>query len=338
MSLNYEWALYFNRILMIIAYLSKETLRPEVITSKNNALLHEAIWIDLLLPSKDEEMLIEKLFNINIRPREEIQGIEPSSRLYKEKDTVFMTATMIAKSDSPEPKSDAITLILKDNKLITVRYIEPLAFALFISHLPKLSTESHRAIDLTVALLEATIDRLADICERIGRSLEAYSQTIFRAQTPNKMKLDYKQLLQELGSNGDLNAKAWESLVSFNRLNGFFGQAVGSQLAEDTQSRLMTLTKDISALSDQVKFLTSKVNFLLDATLGMVNIEQNNIIKIFSIAAVIFLPPTLIASIYGMNFQFIPGLEWHYGYPFSIVLMLLSGWLPYQYFKIKKWL
>ncbi len=323
---------------MITAYLSQDKLKPLTITSKNEHLLQDALWIDLLLPSKEEEMLIEGLFHLNIPPREEMQGIEPSSRLYKENGTVFMTATMIAKSDSPEPKSDAITLILAGDRLITVRFIEPQAFALFTSHLPKLSTDNHCASHLIVALLEATIDRLADICERIGRCLDDYSQTIFRTQTPDKIKLDYKQLLQELGSNGDLNARAWESLASLNRLNGFFGQTVGAKLDEEMRPRLTTLTNDIGALSDQVKFLTSKVNFLLDATLGMVNIEQNNIIKIFSIAAVIFLPPTLIASIYGMNFDVIPGLKWRFGYLLSIVFMSLSGWLPYQYFKIKKWL
>jgi magnesium transporter len=303
---------------MIIAYLSQNQLRPETITAKNQALLHDAVWIDLLLPTKDEEVLVEGLFDINIPPREEMQGIEPSGRLYKENNTIFMTATMIAKSDSSEPKSDAITLIIKGDKLITVRYIEPQAFSLFISHLPKLSPDSHDANYLILALLDAMIDRLADICERIGRGLDTYSQTIFRARSAEKIKVDYKQLLQELGSNGDLNAKAWESLASFNRLNGFFGQAIASKLDEDIQSRLITLTLDINALSDQVKFLTSKINFLLDATLGMVNIEQNNIIKIFSIAAVIFLPPTLIASIYGMNFEMIPGLKWRFGYPLSI--------------------
>ena len=323
---------------MIIAYLSQTNLHPEIITMNNQALLNDAVWIDLLHPSKKEETLVKKFLDLSIPAREEMQGIEPSSRLYKENGTIFMTATMIAKSDSSDPKSDAVTLILKDDKLITVRYIEPQAFALFISHLPKLTLEGHHATHLIIELLEATIDRLADISERIGRSLDDYSQMIFRTKTSGKIKLDYNQLLQELGSNGDLNAKAWESLVSFNRLNGFFGQAVAAKFDEELHSRLTTLTKDIVALSDQVKFLTAKVNFLLDATLGMVNIEQNNIIKIFSIAAVIFLPPTLIASIYGMNFGVIPELHWHFGYPFAIGLMLLSGWLPYKYFKIKKWL
>ena len=323
---------------MIIAYLSRNRLMPKKITRKNIALLHEAVWVDLLHPTKIEEKLIEQTLDVDIRSREEMQGIEPSSRLYKENGTVFLTATVIAKSTSPEPKSDAITLILKGDKLITVRFIEPQSFALFIALLPKIPVEGHHGTHLIIALLEVTVDRLADISERVGRSLDDYSQTIFRTQSADKIKLDYKQLLQELGSNGDLNAKAWESLVSFNRLNGFFGQVVASKFDEELQSRLMKLTKDILALRDQVKFLTTKVNFLLDATLGMVNIEQNNIIKIFSIAAVIFLPPTLIASIYGMNFHGIPELNWHFGYPFSILLMCVSGWLPYKYFKIKKWL
>jgi len=323
---------------MIIAYISQGTIKSEVVTHENEAILHSAIWVDLLHPTKKEVILIETMLDVDIRTREEMQAIEPSSRLYKENDTFFLTATMIAKSDSAEPSTDAITLILKNDKLITVRYIEPQAFSLFISELPKLSEENHHPPYLIIALLEATIDRLADISERVGRCLDDYSQTIFRTQASEKIKLDYKQLLQELGLNGDLNAKAWESLVSFNRLNGYFGQAVVSKLDEEIQLKLATVSRDITALRDQVKFLTSKINFLLDATLGMVNIEQNNIIKIFSIAAVIFLPPTLIASIYGMNFSVIPELRWEFGYPIALGLMLLSGWLPYKFFKVKKWL
>ncbi len=115
-------------------------------------------------------------------------------------------------------------------------------------------------------------------------------------------------------------------------------QSIGSNADQDTQSRLTSISKDIAALSDHANFVANKVTFLLSATLGMVNIEQNNIIKIVSVAAVIFLPPTLIASIYGMNFHVIPELSWKYGYVFSVVLMLLAAWLPYKYFKLRKWL
>lgn len=323
---------------MITAYLSQEQLQPVNITQKNQALLLDAVWVDLLLPTKKEELLIESTLNVNIPPREELQGIEPSSRLYYDNDSLFMTATMIAKSSSSEPECDAITMIIKNDCLITVRYIEPLAFSLFISHLPKLPHQNHNAIHLVMVLLEATIDRIADITERIGRCLDDYSVTIFRSRSTEKIKLDYNQLLRELGLNGDLNAKAWESLVSFMRLNSFFAQNAADQIDDELKRKLSNVTKDITALRDQVKFLTAKINFLLDATLGMVNIEQNNIIKIFSIAAVIFLPPTLIASVYGMNFHRMPGLDWVFGYPISVGVMIFSGWLPYKYFKMKKWL
>lgn len=323
---------------MITAYLSQDKYKAINITASNQALMHDAVWIDLLRPSKSEEQMVEKSLQLDLPTREEMQEIEPSSRLYKEFDTVFLTATMIAKSDSKEPKSDAITIIIKDDKLITVRYIEPLAFDLFVSHLPKLTVNDHYAIYLVIELLDSSISRLADILEHVGRCLDDYSQAIFNTQSNDSNKINYKKLLQQLGSSGDLNAKAWESLVSFNRLNGFFGQAMGLKFNDDVHAKLATLTNDINSLSDHVKFLTSKINFLLDATLGMVNIEQNNIIKIFSIAAVIFLPPTLIASIYGMNFTVIPELNFRFGYPMAIGLMLLSGWLPYMFFKIKKWL
>lgn len=144
--------------------------------------------------------------------------------------------------------------------------------------------------------------------------------------------------MQQMGVNGDLNTKARESLVTFNRLITFFNQTANARIDAEGQLRLASLSKDIASLSDHANFVSNKVNFLLDATLGLVNIEQNNIIKIFSVAAVIFLPPTLIASIYGMNFQFVPALTWKWGYAFSLVLMALSSWLPYKYFKYKKWL
>jgi magnesium transporter len=141
-----------------------------------------------------------------------------------------------------------------------------------------------------------------------------------------------------MGANADLNTKVCESLVTFNRLIPFFSQMAGSRINDERLQRLGTLGKDINSLSDHAIFLSSKVNFLLDATLGMVNIEQNNIIKIFSVAAVIFLPPTLVASIYGMNFHIMPELEWHYGYVYALGMILLAAWLPYKYFKHKKWL
>lgn len=325
---------------MIVAYLNEKKFKPEIITPDNANALKTALWIDLLSPSKEEEILVEKALGLEIPTREEMQEIEFSSRLYKENDVLFMTATMVAKSDSPEPKSDAVTLILIENKLVTVRYIEPLSFELFISHLSKLRPENYNATSLLIELLDTSIDRLADILENVSGSLDAYSQTIFRPKRNKTFydKPDYQKLFQGIGASGDLNTKVQESLTTFNRLISFFSKKISPKLDADMESKLTMLNKDIKSLKDHVNFLSNKVIFLLDAILGMVSIEQNNIIKIFSIAAVILLPPTLVASIYGMNFDFMPELKWYWGYPFAIGLMLVSAWLPYKYFQKKKFL
>lgn len=326
---------------MITAYLSQNNFKPETITMDNVRLLNDALWIDLINPTKDEEHLVEECIDLNIPTREEMQEIEISSRLYKEDNTLFMTATMVEKSASPEPKADAVTLILFNNKLITVRYIEPQSFALLASRLSKLPhQERYTASFILIELLDASIDRLADILEFVSTNLEQYSHLIFHNHDKNHepSRPDYKELLQKIGTNGDLNTKVQESLITFNRLIMFFAKKISDNTNENTQKELSMLTADIHSLIEHVSFLSNKVTFLLDATLGMVNIEQNNIIKIFSISAVVLLPPTLVASIYGMNFEIIPELKWRFGYPFAIALMFVSAWLPYKFFKAKKWL
>lgn len=322
----------------MLAYLDRQMLEPQVITTENKALLKEAIWIDLLSPSATEEDEVEQFIGRDVPTREEMVEIELSSRLYKENDTLFMTATMIAQSDSPTPKLEPVTFVLTQKQLITIRYIEPQSFKLFVSQVKKMDITHRDAITLLIELLDTTIDRLADILELVGTRLDEYSKTIFRQQSNAPVKLDYQQLMDQIGINADLNTKARESLLTFNRLISFFGQTAGSKITLEGQSRLTSLGKDIVSLSDHANFLSSKINFLLDATLGMVNIEQNNIIKLFSVAAVIFLPPTLVASIYGMNFHFMPELEWKHGYLLSIGMILFAAWLPYKYFKYRKWL
>jgi magnesium transporter len=323
---------------MIIAYLKRETIKPLVITLENTDLLREAIWIDLFAPTREEEKQIETWLQMDIPTRDEMAEIELSSRLYKDNGVLFMTAMMIAQSDSTDPKLDPITFILNDKQLITIRYIEPQAFKIFCAHLKKLAIENHNACSLFIELMDTCIDRMADIMEFIGRHLDDYSKTIFRPDPDSEDKLDYLKLMQTLGANGDLNTKTRESVLSFQRLFPFFEQSMGAKLVNVEQTRLATLNKDVASLGDHANFLSNKVNFLLDATLGLVNIEQNHIIKIFSVVAVLFLPPTLIASIYGMNFHDIPELSWKYGYIYAILAILLAAWLPYKYFKYRKWL
>src|SRR5262249_16872710 len=155
---------------------------------------------------------------------------------------------------------------------------------------------------------------------------DRFSQMIFRTKTDEKgVELDFKSLLQDIGANDDLATKVRESLMSINLLVSYLSGAIKSKGNHDSQSPLKILPQHIPSLTHHVTFSSSKACFLLDATLGMVNIEQSNIIKILSVAAVLFLPPTLIASVYGMNFKIMPELNWAWGYPAAVVLMALSA-------------
>jgi len=323
----------------MLTYLTGKMIEPKIVTIENQYspdLLEDSIWIDLFSPSKAEENQVEQYIGRNIPTREEMIEIEFSSRLYKENDVLYMTAMMLAQSDSPDPKLDPVTFVLTQNQLVTIRYVESKSFKIFNAQVKKIDFARHPVV-LLITLLDAVVDRLADTLELVGSRLDHYSKTIFNSQNATE-KLDYQLFMQQIGANGDLNTKARESLVTFNRLITFFGQAGLASIDEEGKSRLAILSKDIASLSEHANFLSTKFNFILEATLGMVNIEQNNIIKIFSVAAVIFLPPTLVASIYGMNFQFMPELSWKYGYLFSIGMILTAAWLPYKYFKYRKWL
>jgi magnesium transporter len=267
---------------MIFACLNQETLTIHEITTHDQHSLKQAVWIDLVTPSKDEEHLIEECIGSEIPTRDEMVEIELSSRLYREGDTLYMTATMIAHSESEEPKFDPVTFVLTPRQLITIRYIDPQSFKLMISHLKKVDANHRDAISLLIELLDASIDRLADILELVGRHLDEYSKAIFHTHKDSEEKLDYQKLMQTIGSNGDLHTKTRESLMSFSRLIAYLSQAYSSKIDDEVQQRLAILTKDISSLTDHANFLSTKVNFLLDATLGMVNIEQNNIIMVLT--------------------------------------------------------
>ncbi|WP_454184717.1 magnesium/cobalt transporter CorA [Parvibaculum sp. MBR-TMA-1.3b-4.2] len=302
--------------------------------------LDTLVWLDLVNPTDAEEADIEKRLGIDVPTREEMEEIEISSRLYNEDGAAFMTATLPAQADGDDPQMLPVTFVLAANRLITVRYHEPRAFQTFPQRAEKLAMGCETGEGVLVALLEAIVDRLADILERAGREIDIISRDIFRHKgaKPSKSQ-DFQKVLETIGRKGDLISNIRDSLVTLERLIGFLGQgAIQRKTDKETRERIKTLSRDVRSLSDHDSFLSQKITFLLDATLGMVNIEQNAIIKIFSVAAVVFLPPTLIASIYGMNFEHMPELEWLLGYPFALGLMVLSAVLPYLFFKNRGWL
>jgi magnesium transporter len=298
-----------------------------------------AVWIDLLNPTAEEEGQIERALKLDVPTREEQQEIEASSRLYQENGALFMTASVLYQADQPEPNTTPITFILAGQRLVTLRYAEPRAFALFIARC-KREANLTNGMAVLISLIEMIVDRAADIVERIQAEVDLLSKSIFEmkgGRASRQRRFDV--LLKSIGREGELTSRARESTHSLGRLLTFLTHAANERKEDKLlKARIRTAARDVQSLTDHVSFLANKIVFLLDATLGMVNIQQNDIIKIFSVAAVVFLPPTLIASIYGMNFHHMPELDWWFAYPLALLLMILAAVLPYLYFKLRGWL
>jgi magnesium transporter len=299
----------------------------------------EFLWADLYEPTVEEEKAVESLLTVDVPTRDEMKEIETSNRLYEEGGAVYMTATVGSKLDSEKPESSAITFILADNRLITNRYVDPTPVRRFMTHVERSPAACTSSATLLAGLLEAFTERIADVLERVQVDLDAVSLTIFpRSDGAAPNNRDLHAMIQKIGASGDLISKSRESLVSFQRLLTYVQQASNVTLSQDQRGRFKSTLRDVQSLSDHASFLGGKVQFLLDAVLGLINLEQNNIIKIFSVVAVMFLPPTLIASIYGMNFHFMPELDKHWGYPLALVAMVASAIVPFLYFRRRGWL
>jgi magnesium transporter len=304
----------------------------------------DALWLDLINPTRHEDQFAEHLLGISIPTREEAQEIEVSARLYHEDGAEFMTMTGVSQLESEAPMTTPITFILKGEMLLTIRYAQPKPFFTYATRaqktgaVPCISSEQ-----VMLGLVEALIERMAEALEKTGRNLERLSRQVFRYKPPNgkaSKSRDFQAIIEEIGARGDLLAMIRESLVSLNRLLAYHnttGKAAEGP-NKDAAAWVKDMLQDVAALSDHATYLTNKTNFLLDATLGLINLEQNQIIKIFSIAAVCLMPPTLVASSYGMNFKNMPELEWLFGYPFALVLMLIAAIIPFLWFRRKGWL
>jgi magnesium transporter len=308
----------------------------------SHAMPPDAIWIDLVDPSAAEEKLVEEALRLSIPTRAEMDEIEPSSRLYEYQGTLFLTATVLAGLASDDPISTPISFVLTDKHLITVRYANPKPFRLFVDHVARQPDLLANSTTTLVRLLDAIVDRLADALEQTATELETISHHVFRRSPSERGRripaLKLEALLVRIGTAQGRLAKARETATSMSRLLNYLTSSSYCRANAEQRELVHSIIEDVASLIDHSAFLSNNVTFLLDASLGLISIEQNAILKIFSVASVMLLPPTLVGAIYGMNFDHMPELKWLYGYPFALVIMLLSAILPYLYFRRRGWL
>jgi magnesium transporter len=304
----------------------------------------DVLWIDLLDPTADEIKAVEALDALSLPTRNEAQEIEISSRLYIENGALFMTATIMVRATDPSPTTTPVTFAYRPGRLVTLRFDDPMPFKGFAARYERNPDAFQTAQKVFLGLFDEVVDRIADILEFVAADLNALSTIIFMGDR-EPGAINYNDLLRRIGQNAARTANARESLVSLQRVHGFFTQTCGNLSQEPVDEHWRITGKDVTSLADHANFVSSKVTFTLDASLGLINSDQNainsqqnRIIKLFSVLAVVLLPPTLVASIYGMNFEHMPELHWRWGYPVALALMLISAVVPYLVFKYKRWL
>jgi magnesium transporter len=313
-----------------------------LIEAKVERIPDEATWIDLEEPTHEEERLVEQCIEVNVPTQAEMSEIEPSSRLYEKNGALYMTVSALRGLDENHPTTTPISFVLAGNRLVTIRYATPKPVRTFEQHArrdPELVRDGPTAL---VRLLDSIIDRLADEIEQVGSIAEDLSHEIFQADQDERRIPAGKltALLTRIGRTQTLLTKIRYSGVSTLRMLSFLSGT--NRLNEESQNEMRhhvsSLTTDATALGEHASFLTDNLQFLLDASLGLISIEQNAAMKLFSWAAIIFLPPTLVAGIYGMNFDHMPELHWLMGYPWALAWIVATGILPYLYFKRRGWI
>lgn len=313
-----------------------------VVEAKLEKIPDGATWVDLEEPTPEEEELVERCIKMDVPTEKEMAEIEPSSRLYEQGDALYMTVSVLYGVQEGLPRTAPISFVLTGNRLVTVRYATPKPLRAFSDHARRDGSLVSDAQTALVRMLDAIIDRLADELENAGSDIEQISAHIFHKEMDERRipAARLTALLTRIGRTQTLLAKIRYSAVSTLRMLSFLSgtrRANNGNVAEFRQ-HLTSLTTDVTALSEHAGYQSDNLQFLLDASLGLISIEQNAAMKLFSWAAVVFLPPTLIAGIYGMNFHYFPELNWHYGYAISLVLMLASAVCPYLYFKKRGWI
>ena len=325
---------------MITLYAKKNNQLEAKELTNGNLFDNNLVWIDLLKPSLEERTAIENLAGCALPSAIEAQEIEPSNRLYVEKNNCYMTMSATAIKDDNVLESGNITFVLTDKYLISLRSVDNKSFPMMNKWQDKFLTKDIKPEGILVGVLEGIVAITADRLENTEDKLAKLSYSTFSKASNSKtiqQQGGLRGILQEIGNTGDLLVRTRNSLEGCEKIIEFLCVENINKLDADDVKRLKISTHDIRSLIRHSDFLEQQVTFSLDAAVGMITIAQNDVFNWFSVIATIFMPPTLIASIYGMNFKFIPELSWHGGYLFAIFFMIFAAVVPLWVIRRKGW-
>jgi magnesium transporter len=319
-------------------------------TGRDLPARNDVVWLDLHDPTREEECAVEALLGLEIPTRQEMAEIEESSRLYEERGALVMTAVVISGAAEGRPARAPVTFVLTPKHLVSVRYADLSSFRTFQNKIQRSPEQCTSADRIFASLVDTIVERAADVLEMVAADLNEVSTRLFiedpstntaasrLRRAAGQVEDDLQATIKRIGRKNLTMAILRESLLSLSRLVPYVRQGASGWLTNGGPARLKQLERDVRSLSAYETQLSSEITFLHEATIGLINLGQNRIIKVFSIASVLFLPPTLVGTIYGMNFKQMPELDWSFGYPFAILLMIASAVVPYHWFKQKGWL
>ena len=303
------------------------------VDSKEDLTRKETIWIDLASPTDEERELVQSLFRLELPEDEELQDLQASERYYQDEDGVHIRATFIESSDEA-PRNTTLSFTLHGGRLLTVHDDDLSFLRLFRMRARVVPGMVSDAVDIILGCYAVAVEHDSDILEEMYKILDEVGALILnKDEITDRVMRDH---MERIVAQEDLNGKVRLDLMDNRRALSFLLRS--RILSLEQNEELRGILRDIESLNGHTGFIAEKINFLMDGLLGLINLAQNKIIKIFSIAAVVFLPPTLVASIYGMNFANMPELQWPFGYPLAIFLMIIAAVTPYWYFKQKGWL
>jgi magnesium transporter len=312
------------------------------LTSPSTDLPGEIIWMDLVNPTEEEKGFVEARARVRIPSREALSEIESSSRLMVHGGTIYMSTSIVARGDTTDAFLSPLGLILTKDVLVTVRF-EVVSVFDSVVELTCGDETLRTSTGVFTALLEALVDRGADILERLAGELDNVSRMVFRGDPTRRQhtvrsNAALRGVLSRVGGTGDRLALARDALLGLSRIAPFVLSLGHKWIIPEFEARLNAVSKDLASLNDFEGHVSNKVQFLLDAILGFITIEQNDLFKVLTIVSVVGIPPTVVAGIYGMNFKFMPELAWQWGYPFGLALIVLSALVPFMWFKWRGWI
>jgi magnesium transporter len=297
-------------------------------------------WIDLLHPTSEERASVEGGYGISLPSREELSGVELSSRISLKNGVLYLSMPTVSHMSELEHAPSPLGFVLSSKLLVTIRYAQLHAFDMVAEECAKVEG-TFSSLEAFVALVDEMVDLSADLIEKIAAELDGVSRAVFskfrKQDHVTQSNEELRGVLISVGNAGERLSRIRDGVLGLQRIVPFVAGSEQDWIPAGIRIRLKATQSDLTSLAEYETHLSDKAQFLLDAVLGFINTKQNDIFQVLTVISIVGIPPTLVASIYGMNFRNMPELSWAWGYPYALVVILLSAILPILWFKWRRW-